>query len=148
MSKVLGVAVDGSDISNAAFEYALESLYKPGDTVVVIHVAEYHISIPAVGSSEVDKLCEEMKKRDEEISALTATYTNALRQKSISGKAVRPTGGKPGEVIVKTCKEEGISHIVMGTRGLGAFQRAILGSVSQYVLNHSSIPVTIIPKKA
>lgn len=61
---------------------------------------------------------------------------------------MRPTGGKPGEVIVKTCKEEDITHIVMGTRGLGAFQRAFVGSVSQFVLNHTSIPVTIIPKKA
>ncbi|XP_071082705.1 universal stress protein in QAH/OAS sulfhydrylase 3'region-like [Haliotis cracherodii] len=148
MAKVLGVAVDGSDIAEAAFNYAIDSLYKPGDTVVVIHVAEYNISIPAVGSSDVEKLCQEMKRRDDEIASLTATYTKVLREKGINGKTVRPTGGRPGEVIVKTCKEEDITHIVMGTRGLGAFQRAILGSVSQFVLNHTSIPVTIIPKKA
>ena len=33
--------------------------------------------------------------------------------------------------------------IVMGTRGLGAIRRTILGSVSDYVLHHTKIPLVI-----
>jgi nucleotide-binding universal stress UspA family protein len=35
--------------------------------------------------------------------------------------------------------------VAMGSRGRGAVGSAVLGSVSHYVLNHSPIPVLIIP---
>jgi nucleotide-binding universal stress UspA family protein len=34
--------------------------------------------------------------------------------------------------------------IVMGSRGRGAVRSAFLGSVSHYVLNHTTVPVLII----
>ena len=34
----------------------------------------------------------------------------------------------------------------MGSRGMGLLRRSILGSVSQYVIDHSRVPVTVIPK--
>lgn len=33
----------------------------------------------------------------------------------------------------------------MGTRGLGKIARAILGSVSKYVILHSGLPVLVMP---
>jgi nucleotide-binding universal stress UspA family protein len=34
--------------------------------------------------------------------------------------------------------------LVMGSRGLGAFKRAFLGSVSDYIVHHSEVPVIIV----
>ena len=56
-------------------------------------------------------------------------------------------GGKPGEAICELAKEKHVQIIVMGSRGLGAIRRTILGSVSDYVLHHAHIPVIIYPKK-
>ena len=35
--------------------------------------------------------------------------------------------------------------IVIGSRGLSKVRRTILGSVSEYVVHHSRIPVVIVP---
>jgi nucleotide-binding universal stress UspA family protein len=37
-------------------------------------------------------------------------------------------------------------HIVLGTRGRHAAVRAVLGSVSRFVLRHSRVPVTVVPR--
>lgn len=52
-----------------------------------------------------------------------------------------------GVGICKAAKQHGVTLIVMGTRGLGSVRRTVLGSVSDYVLHHSHIPVAIVPKE-
>lgn len=51
--------------------------------------------------------------------------------------------GKVGEAIVSAAKEERADLIILGTRGMGRVQRTFLGSVSDYVLHHSHIPVLV-----
>lgn len=60
----------------------------------------------------------------------------------LSGK-FRTGQGKPGEVICKLAAEEGAALIVVGTRGLGKIRRTIMGSVSDYVIHHSHVPVLV-----
>ena len=55
----------------------------------------------------------------------------------------RTGAGKPGEVILKIAKEEKATMIITGTRGLGKIRRTILGSVSDYIIHHSSVPVLV-----
>ena len=53
--------------------------------------------------------------------------------------------GKPGEGIVNASQSQNSDIIVMGTRGLSTLRRTVLGSVSDYVLHHSHIPVAVVP---
>lgn len=53
--------------------------------------------------------------------------------------------GKAGEVICHTADKEKANHIVMGCRGLGTVRRTLLGSVSDYCLHHSTVPVSVVP---
>jgi nucleotide-binding universal stress UspA family protein len=46
---------------------------------------------------------------------------------------------------------QGIDHLVLSSRGLGSFKRALyavvgLGSVSDYVLHHAPCAVTVVPE--
>lgn len=56
--------------------------------------------------------------------------------------------GDPGEEIVERASEVEASLVVTGTRGLGVIRRTVLGSVSQYVLHHSKVPVAIYTDKS
>lgn len=53
-------------------------------------------------------------------------------------------GADPGFDIVKFSKDHRNDLIVIGARGLGGIKKAFLGSVSNYVLHKSKIPVLIV----
>ncbi len=48
------------------------------------------------------------------------------------------------KAILKVAELEGSDMIIMGSRGLGLFKGAILGSVSQKVVEEAKIPVMVI----
>jgi nucleotide-binding universal stress UspA family protein len=56
----------------------------------------------------------------------------------------RTAAGDPGLELVKRAAAAGHDLIVMGSRGRGALRSAFLGSVSHFVLNHTTVPVLIV----
>jgi nucleotide-binding universal stress UspA family protein len=56
--------------------------------------------------------------------------------------------GDFGETILETAKEVKADTIVMGTHSRRGLERILMGSVAEYVLHHTSIPVLIIPTKS
>ena len=53
--------------------------------------------------------------------------------------------GDPGPSIVDKARELGASLIVIGSRGRGTIRRTILGSVSDYIIHHTHVPVLVCP---
>jgi len=53
--------------------------------------------------------------------------------------------GKPWRVICSVADAIGAEPIVIGARGLGRMESALLGSVSSAVLHHSRRPVLVVP---
>ena len=52
--------------------------------------------------------------------------------------------GSPGPVLLNMADDKKCDLIVMGSRGLGLFKGALIGSVSQKVVEESPIPVMVI----
>jgi nucleotide-binding universal stress UspA family protein len=52
--------------------------------------------------------------------------------------------GRTGPSIVKFAQKQRFDIIVIGARGLGSFSGMVLGSVSNYIVQKSKIPVLII----
>ncbi|XP_076468781.1 universal stress protein YxiE-like isoform X2 [Babylonia areolata] len=119
-----------------------EHMHREGDTVVLIHVPEnYDFTMASPGV--VEQLLKELEQR---VDILEKKYKEKLQNKRIPGK-FRTGGGKPGEVIVNIAREEQAAFIVTGTRGLGKFRRTIMGSVSDYIVHHSPVPVLVCRRK-
>ena len=56
--------------------------------------------------------------------------------------------GDPAQTIVDIADRCGCQAIILGARGLGALRSALLGSVSQAVLQASRVPVTVVKHDA
>ena len=52
--------------------------------------------------------------------------------------------GEIYKAILKVAESEGSDMIVMGSRGLGLFKGALLGSVSQKIVEYAKVPVMVI----
>ena len=52
--------------------------------------------------------------------------------------------GSPGQAIVEKAERWGADLILMGSRGLGAWNRLLLGSVSTVVVHHAKCSVEIV----
>ena len=63
----------------------------------------------------------------------------------INGSVNSEFAPSPGELILRSLDKYHGTAVVMGTRGFGIVRRTILGSVSQYVITHSHVPVTVVP---
>ena len=50
-----------------------------------------------------------------------------------------------GEAICAIASSEHADAIIIGCRGLSAMKRAMLGSVSEYVVRHAGRPVMVVP---
>jgi len=46
--------------------------------------------------------------------------------------------------LVNVAEESGVDVIVVGSHGKGWFKRVVIGSISEYVVHHSHIPVLVI----
>ena len=57
-----------------------------------------------------------------------------------------PKTGLAGEKICEVAAEEQSIMIVMGSRGQGLIRRTLLGSVSDYCVHHSHVPVIVVPQ--
>jgi len=52
--------------------------------------------------------------------------------------------GDVAQTIARFAKEHACDKIIMGTRGMGAIQNLIMGSVSTKVIHLSDVPVTLV----
>jgi nucleotide-binding universal stress UspA family protein len=78
-------------------------------------------------------------------AGLERELSAAIRAHDEPVEAVVPDGD-PGRTLVEASQEADI--LVMGSRGHGRWQAALLGSVSHYVMRHAACPVVILPRGA
>ena len=146
------IAVDASENAKHAVDYYLSDIYRPNDQVVLVHIPEMPelpafsfkagISIPA---EEWTKALQEVNQK---VKQLEDTYYALFTPKKIQYKLRSEQFKSPGQGIIQTSEVENGQLIIMGTRGLDRLRRTLLGSVSDYVVRHSKVPVLVCPLPA
>lgn len=81
--------------------------------------------------------------------ALVNKFMRQCKQFNIVAEGV-VVEGDPGPCIVKEAEKHLVDAIVLGSHGRGVFGRTLYGSISDYVLHHTQVPVMIVrsPKEA
>lgn len=142
------LAVDGSTYSDAAIEEVRQRPWPPQSEVKVITAAEAPILGMEVWVSTAT-LTEEMEKAVTEKArqviedALGKLKANENGSFKISSAILQ---GSPKQVIVEEAETWNADLIVMGSRGLGAWNRLLLGSVSDSVVHHAKCSVEVVRK--
>jgi nucleotide-binding universal stress UspA family protein len=98
---------------------------------------------PAVGQQAIDELAAEARRRAEE------TAEQAVEQARTLGLDAEPVTVRPSApawgALLDTAHRLSAEVLICGTRGRGAFARALLGSTSTSLLHHTDVPLLVVP---
>ncbi|KAJ3128976.1 hypothetical protein HK100_008881 [Physocladia obscura] len=147
-TRIIVIAVDASKYSEFAFDWAINNLVRPKtDQIVLVNVRPI-VEFPGIYlaanidfSPEFDKIEAENKKHSHE---LLQSYASKLSSHKYNIRGIALCGDARDEIAFKV-DELKASLLVVGSRGLGGIKKALLGSVSEYLVHHLNVPV-IIPR--
>ncbi|PFX26770.1 uncharacterized protein LOC111328504 [Stylophora pistillata] len=141
------VAVDGSEHSERAFDWYAKNFYRKDDEILVFHAEEVP-TLPATpypyGFEFADGWKKHLEESDKKSRTLLESYYKKCQESNLKCRLIKENG-TPGEAVCRVIKERKVDHVVVGSRGLGTVSRALVGSVSDYCLHHSSVPVSVVP---
>ncbi len=136
------VGIDASNHSMAALKWAMReaAAHNAPLTVVTVEI----VVASGWGGSQVYgadfELRDKAQKAAEEAVANAAKELGADAPQSVTVKALL---GQPAEQLLNEAK--GTDQLVVGRRGIGGFNRLMLGSVTSQIVHHADCPVTIVP---
>jgi nucleotide-binding universal stress UspA family protein len=169
-SRTVMIALDSSADSEHAFQWALKNFIRAdGNDLVILATVREPVLIPGaygmymgispkliIGYMDFgDYIAEAEEQSRLRAHVLVKKYGQDLLKHfnlpaavvegkiSVKGIVMR---GDPRDELIRKSQESGACALVLGSRGLGTFKRAFLGSVSDYIVHHSEIPVIIVKK--
>lgn len=141
------IATDGSDVSIDAARRGV-ALLRP-TRITLLTVADTSVAEdsgaggfegPLLSATEAEEARGAiLEEGDDELAATVAAI--AADPAIVERKLVE---GASGQSIVHMAEEVGADVVVVGSHGKGWFKRVVLGSVSEYVLHHSTVPVLVV----
>ena len=145
------VATDGSDLAIRAAIQGL-SLTRPADTVVLVSVADLldsSLTEDASGHAGASMTLEELESHNRQVTdqgraAVEVTAEALRRSESVpTNFDTRVIDGDPGPALCRLASEIGATALIVGSRGRGGLRRALLGSVSDYIVRNAPCSVVV-----
>lgn len=135
--KKILVPMDGSETSDRAVQEASKLAKVYGSTLHIFYVA--NINQLAINACLSDAILEAVNKAGAEI------LKKATEKIDPSIKVVTTSEtGSPSVTIADYAEEIEADLVVIGSRGLGLVKGVLLGSVSQYIVEHVKCPVVVV----
>jgi len=140
------VPTDGSALSKKAVKAAVELAAAVGAEVVALYVVpryptsyfEGGIDVPSSEVARVERAwAEQGQARADDVS-------RAAEKAGVKAKAVTVRSDLVAEAILAAAKKNKCDLVVMASHGRKGLKRLLLGSETQHVLTHGTIPVLVL----
>jgi len=146
MYKRILVATDGSSLSKKAVTSAIQLATTCAAELVAVKVVPrypqsyFEGSIP-LSAQEIGRI---EKEWADAAQANLDAVAKAAKAKGVSAKTVIVKSDVVSDAILSAAKKQKADLIVMASHGRKGIKRLLLGSETQQVLTHSSIPVLVL----
>jgi len=149
------IAYDHSKFSEYAVSWILDhSILQQSDKVIVGTVVDEEPSkvfdpliLQAAIASGGEWLAEDYKRRvgelEKDASGILKKVEAQIKEKGFTVETILLSGNVQ-ESIIDYTENNSIDLIVIGSRGIGFFKRAVLGSVSDHIIHHSKTSVLLV----
>lgn len=136
------VAVDGSESCRKAARFAHDLAQQTQARITLLFVLEPPRALPvAFMDAEVITGSQRTPREVEAVRRMLDELAADLPQAQVE-KVVEM--GPAADTILAQAEALGADHIVVGARGLSAGSRWLVGSVSDRVVHHARLPVTVV----
>ncbi|VVE12812.1 universal stress protein [Pandoraea terrigena] len=141
------VALDDSETSHRAFEYALSLARTHGATLRVVHVLD--MPGPFLEGFDPAPLLGAVRAVGEQaLKWATQRLHDAEVPGDVEMREIAPIGEGVADQIIAAGKAADADVIVLGTHGRRGFRRFTLGSVAEDTARHAGRPVLLLPAQA
>ncbi len=139
MYKKILIPTDGSEFAKKAQKHALFLANVSGAEIIAVSVTENNFINGLPLDDEIYQLNQVLNERSEEnlkefdkLNDNDVEVTHVIRE------------GSPAKVILEVANEENVDLIVMGSSGKSGFDRFIMGSVADKVVNSAKCAVLVV----
>ncbi|MFA5366974.1 MAG: universal stress protein [Dehalococcoidia bacterium] len=152
MFRKILVCLDGSSLSEQILQYASEEAVHAEKEVVLLRVVPFShsttIAVPGVISSipPTPTGPEQMAAEETEARDYLNAKAEALKKIGINVECAVVVGSS-GESIVNYANDNKVDLIAIATHGRSGFKRMLFGSVTEYVIKNSRVPILLIHPK-
>ena len=140
ISKVL-VAVDGSENSDRALDFALDFAEKYNAALAVINVNESS-AVAAFPDDSMVVVAKDLRKFHEDVLEKAIAHAKQTKPNLSVSSSLRE--GDPALEIASAAKEGSFDIVVVGHQGIGKVKGIFLGSISEKVTRSVSCTVVIV----
>jgi len=141
------VCLDGSELSEQIIPFVIEQAKQFNSKVVLVQAIATPSSVPtATGSVSGPALKEQINAQEHKAKNYLSGIALKLGDDGIEVE-YSTLKGSPGHSIVDYAHENEVSLIAIATHGHSGIKRAVLGSVADYVIRQSHLPMLVIKPK-
>ncbi|KAJ3272919.1 hypothetical protein HDV01_005116 [Terramyces sp. JEL0728] len=149
------IPVDHTESSIHAVEWAIQHWINPStDRVFLVYCRQVDPPASFLADSDLvitnpstyNDFDSANKESKQDACQMLKSYSDIVREGGIHHTCISMIGN-PKEELLSWIEQHNPTLVIMGNRRLGSIKKMFLGSVSQYLLDHANVPVTIVPAK-
>ena len=144
------VSIDRSAESRTALEYALDIASGLDASLIVVHSVDPKVyekggtePLTSVGDANERLLVEHVEEAERRGEQMLEEATERAKDRGLEVETELLLGD-PIETVPAFAEERGVDGLFVGHRGRSGRARELLGSVARGMVEHASVPVTVV----